>query len=106
MDAWGHHDEVKDAPRHLSGETASFRLLNARREKSWNFAGAGGAERREPEPKKAKSLSGAADREWKLPISVRDQMRKAARVFGFCSGAPPFVTERKTRSLWLPMRCD
>jgi hypothetical protein len=25
-----------------------------------------------------------------------------ANVFGFCSGAPPFVPERKTRSLWLP----
>ena len=27
-----------------------------------------------------------------------------ANVFGFCSGAPPFVPERKTRSLWLPAR--
>jgi hypothetical protein len=25
-----------------------------------------------------------------------------AKVFGFCSGAPPFVPQRKTRSLWLP----
>ena len=27
-----------------------------------------------------------------------------ANVFGFCSGAPPFVPKRKTRSLWLPAR--
>ncbi len=28
------------------------------------------------------------------------------KVFGFCSGAPPFVTKRKNRSLWLPARVD
>jgi hypothetical protein len=28
---------------------------------------------------------------------------RQANVFGFCSGAPPFVPKRKTRSLWLPV---
>jgi len=38
-------------------------------------------------------------------IGWRDRVATGkANVFGFCSEAPPFVPERKTRSLWLPAR--
>ena len=41
----------------------------------------------------------------RLAAAISERYRVAtgqANVFGFCSGAPPFVQKRKTRSLWLP----
>jgi hypothetical protein len=109
------------AARDVQAATSPANRIAPARTKSWRFAGgglgSGGENPTRQRPSLCMTFRVGNRRSANSPRCGREKPRLAAatslryrvatgpaNVFGFCSGAPPFVPQRKTRSLWLSIK--